>query len=272
MSVERPTTALEVDDLAKAYGETVALAGLSFEVSHGEVVALLGPNGAGKTTAMRCIAGVLAPDAGRISIVDAEAGSPQAQAAVSYLPEHPELYPGLSVAEHLRFVALAHRLEGWEPQADELLTRFQLADRADDLPGELSQGMRRKTALSMALLHGAQVFLLDEPFNGLDPHAAAELRDVITGLAEDGAAVLVSTHGLAVAERIAARSVVMSSGRVMAEGSTSRLRKLAGTADDADLEAVFLALTAGDATGDPDLVEDPTAGPSQVPPGPTDAP
>jgi ABC-2 type transport system ATP-binding protein len=103
--------------------------------------------------------------------------------------------------------------------------------------------MRRKTALSMALLHGARVLLLDEPFNGLDPRGAAELRVLIGDLAASGAAVVLSTHGLAVAERFADRAVVMASGRAIAEGSSDDLRRLAGLPRDADLEAIFLALT-----------------------------
>jgi ABC-type multidrug transport system ATPase subunit len=238
-----PATALRVAGLHKAFDGTRALDGLDLTADHGEVVALFGPNGAGKTTALRCVAGVLAPDAGTISVAGAPAGSSAAADALSFLPEQPDLYPSLTVAEHLRFVALAHRLTGWEARAASLLDRFELADQRDTLPGALSQGMRRKTALSMALLHGARVLLLDEPFNGLDPRGAAELRVLIGDLAASGAAVVLSTHGLAVAERFADRAVVMASGRAIAEGSSDDLRRLAGLPRDADLEAIFLALT-----------------------------
>ena len=240
--------ALRVTGLRRAFGDEQALDGLSLQVASGEVVALLGPNGAGKTTAMRCIAGVLVADEGHIEVLGAPVGSVAAQAGISYLPEHPDLYPGLTVDEHLRVVALAHDLRDWEPRADELLARFALDASRGALPGAMSQGMRRKTALSMALLHGAQVLLLDEPFNGLDPQAAAELRAVIADLAARGVAVLVSTHGLATADRIADRSVVMVRGRVLADGSTDVLRARAETGDDADLETVFLRLTHPDAT------------------------
>jgi len=235
--------ALVVDGLERTFDGKRALDGLSFRVSEGEIVALLGPNGAGKTTAMRCIAGVLLPDAGRIAIAGAPAGTVPAQAAISFLPEHPDLYPGLTIDEHLRFVALSHALTGWEPRAEALLERFGLVEVRGQLPGSLSQGMRRKAALSMALLHGAQVLLLDEPFNGLDPQSAAELREVVADLADQDVAVLISTHGLSTADRIATRSVVMAAGRVVAEGTTAQLRTHAGVPDDADLEAVFLALT-----------------------------
>lgn len=250
---------LVVDGLERSFDGKRALDGLSFHVADGEIVALLGPNGAGKTTAMRCIAGVLLPDAGRITIAGAPAGTVPAQAAISFLPEHPDLYPGLTIDEHLRFVALSHALTGWEPRAEALLERFALVEVREQLPGSLSQGMRRKTALSMALLHGAQVLLLDEPFNGLDPQAASELREVVADLAERDVAVLISTHGLSTADRIATRSVVMAAGRVVAEGTTAQLRTLAGEPDDADLEAVFLALTRSDPTR-----SDPTRSDSSV--------
>jgi len=244
--------ALRVEGLHKAFDGTRALDGLSLTADHGEVVALFGPNGAGKTTALRCVAGVLAPDAGSITVDGAPAGSVAAADALSFLPEQPDLYASLTVAEHLRFVALAHRLDAWEPRASDLLDRFDLADQRDTLPGALSQGMRRKTALIMALLHGAKVLLLDEPFNGLDPRGAAELRTLIADLAAGGAAVVVSTHGLAVAERIADRAIVMAEGRAIADGSSDQLRRLAGMPQGADLEAVFLALTGGGAGVDVD--------------------
>jgi ABC-2 type transport system ATP-binding protein len=242
----RSERGLVVDGLERSFDGKRALDGLSFHVAAGEVVALLGPNGAGKTTAMRCVAGVLLPDAGRIAIAGADAGTVAAQSAISFLPEHPDLYPGLTIDEHLRFVALSHALNGWEQRAEELLERFNLLEVRDQLPGSLSQGMRRKAALSMALLHGAQVLLLDEPFNGLDPQAAAELREVVGDLAAQGVAVLVSTHGLTTADRIATRSVVMAAGRLVAEGTTAALRTRADVPADADLEAVFLALTRTD--------------------------
>jgi ABC-2 type transport system ATP-binding protein len=238
------SAALHVEGLRKAFDGTPALDGLDMTAAHGEVVALVGPNGAGKTTAMRCAAGVLAPDGGAILVDGAPAGSVAAADVLSFLPEQPDLYASLTVAEHLRFVALAHRLSGWEARASELLDRFDLHAQRDALPGALSQGMRRKTALIMALLHGARVLLLDEPFNGLDPRGAAELRTLIGDLAAGGAAVVVSTHGLAVAERLADRAVVMAQGRALADGTPDELRRLARLPEGADLEAVFLALTA----------------------------
>lgn len=241
MSVAR--VALDVTELRKAFGATTALDTMSWSAPAGAVTALLGPNGAGKTTAMRCIAGVLTPDSGTIEVLGRRERT-GGHDAISFLPEQPELYPALTVAEHLRFIALAHRLDGsWRDRADDLLCRFGLSDRTDEVPGNLSQGQRRKAAIVVALLHGAEVLLFDEPFNGLDPGSAAELRDVLVDLARDGAAVVVSTHVLAAAERFVDRAVIVDAGREVAQGAPSELRQIAGVAPESDLEGVFLALT-----------------------------
>jgi ATPase subunit of ABC transporter with duplicated ATPase domains len=143
--------ALRVEGLHKAFDGTLALNGLSLTADHGEVVALFGPNGAGKTTAMRCVAGVLAPDAGSITVDGAPAGSVAAAGALSFLPEQPDLYASLTVTEHLRFVALAHRLDDWEPRASDLLDRFDLAGQA----GHASRGTLAGHAAQDGAHHGA---------------------------------------------------------------------------------------------------------------------
>lgn len=240
---ETPRPALVVRDMRKRFGPVVALDGLAFTANRGEILTMLGPNGAGKTTALRCVAGVLLADDGQATVGGARARSRAAQQAVSYLPETPDLYPALTVAEHLRFIALAYRVDGWRDRAEALLSGFALDEHRDKIPAGMSQGMRRKTALAMALLQGAEVLLLDEPFNGLDPLAAAELRATVGDLARQGAAVVVSTHDLAVAQSLANRIVVMDRGRDLAVGTMTDLRTAAGVGDDADLEEVFLTLT-----------------------------
>lgn len=235
--------ALEIRGLEKTFEGTPALTGVTCEAFAGETLALLGPNGAGKSTTLRCVAGILGADAGRIYVHGHPAGSREARQLLSLLPEEPELYPGLTVGEHLRFIALAYRVEDWQSRAHDLLERFSLTDRADWLPGALSHGMRRKLALAMALLHEARVVLLDEPFNGLDPRAAFELKKTIRDLAVEGTAVVVATHLLAIAEEIADRAVVIQEGRVVATGSLPELRNQALAAADASLEQVFLKLT-----------------------------
>jgi ABC-2 type transport system ATP-binding protein len=238
-------TTLVVQDLRKAFDGTNALNGVSFHAGSGEILALLGPNGAGKTTTLRCLAGLLLPDSGTVTLHDDRTVYRDLRGAVTFVPETPDLYGGLSVAEHLRFVALLYRLRSWEARAQELLDRFQLDDRKDALPGELSQGMRRKVVLIMALLHGAKVVLMDEPFNGLDPKAVRELREMVVDLAASGVAVVLSTHRLAETERLAHRVAVTYRGTIRAEGALPELRRAAGVGPDADLETAFLALTDG---------------------------
>lgn len=243
-AVQLPTiTALEYTDLVKRFGEKAALDGVSFTCPSGAVTALIGPNGAGKSTLFCAAAGLLVPDEGAVRIHGHVAGSAAAQRAVSLMPEQPDLYPGVSVWEHVVFVALAYRLWNWQEGAHDLLERFGLSDRLDALPHELSQGLRRRLALVMALLHGADVLLLDEPFNGLDPRSTSELRSLVRALAASGVCVLVSTHILSDVARLTERAVLLDTGRVTAAGSFDDLRRQARVDQDADLEEVYFALT-----------------------------
>ncbi|MGO1052815.1 ABC transporter ATP-binding protein [Crossiella sp. CA198] len=238
-----PEPALECVAARKRYGDRTALADATFSCPAGAVTALIGPNGAGKSTFFRSAAGLITLDAGRILVNGHEAGSPPAQRGTSLMPEQPDLYPGVSVWEHIVFVALLYKLERWRPAAGQLLDRFGLADRRDTLSHELSQGMRRRLALVMAMLRGAEMLLLDEPFNGLDPRNSAELRALVRELALDGAGVLVATHILGDVVRLADRVVILVSGRVIAQGTLAELREQAGLPAEADLERTYLALT-----------------------------
>ncbi|MFF0312047.1 ABC transporter ATP-binding protein [Streptosporangium sp. NPDC004379] len=217
--------------------------GATFRCGHGQITALLGHNGAGKSTLFRAAAGLVRLDEGAMLVAGHPPGGARAQQALSYMPEQPDLYPGVSVWEHVTFIALAYRLPAWEPRARRLLERFELTDRLDALPHELSQGLRRRLALVMALLHGAEVLLLDEPFNGLDPHSAARLRTILGDLAAEGAAVVVTTHILHDAQRIADQVIVLERGRVKAGGDLSSLARQAGLPSRTGLEEVYLALT-----------------------------
>lgn len=161
------------------------------------------------------------------------------------------------MSEHVAFVALLYRLSGWRPRAEQLLARFGLSDRLDALPHELSQGLRRRLALVMALLHGAGVLLPDEPFNGLDPRSAGELRSLVGELAGAGACVLVATHILSDVQRLSDRAVLLDRGRNTAEGTLDELQRQAGLGADADLEATYLALT--DVTAEERARDDPEA-------------
>lgn len=213
---------------------------MSFSCAAGSVTALIGPNGAGKSTLFLAAAGLLLPDAGSVRVRGLPAGSADAQRSLSLMPEQPDLYPGVSVWEHVVFIATMYRLSDWQPSARQLLARFGLSDRVDALPHELSQGLRRRLALVMALLHGADVLVLDEPFNGLDPRTARELRSLVRELAQAGACVLIATHILADVEKLGDWVVVLDRGTKVAEGTLDALGRQAGLGPETTLAGQVL--------------------------------
>src|SRR5262247_1250230 len=160
-----------VEDFHKTYGDTVAVAGLTFKVQAGEILGLVGPNGAGKTTTLRALAGILTPTRGRLVICghDLAEAAVAAKAALAYMPDEPKLFDQLTVWEHFRFIASAYRLQDWTGRADGLLSQFELQNKRNTLTAELSRGMRQKVAICCGYLHKPVAVLLDEPMTGLDP-------------------------------------------------------------------------------------------------------
>jgi ABC-2 type transport system ATP-binding protein len=249
---------LIVEDLTKAYRQTVAVSGLSFSVADGEILGLLGPNGAGKTTTLRCIAGVLRPTEGRIVVAgrDLKTEERAAKAALAFVPETPYPYEMLTTREHLEFIARAYgRADGFRANGDALLSRFDLLDKADDLVLTLSKGMKQKLALACAFVHDTRVFLLDEPLIGIDPRGARELKNLIAEAKADGCSILVSTHMLDTAERLCDRILILHRGQKLAEGDLAELHARARMGAEASLEDVFLNLTQEQESpgGPPDL-------------------
>lgn len=236
---------LQVERLVKQYKKFRAVDDLSFTIQPGEIVGLLGPNGAGKTTAMRCLAGILRPTDGLISINghDVVREQAKAKAGLAFVPEVPSLYELLTVEEHLKFVAMCfNTLDVYEARRDELLERYDLAEKRDALIATLSKGMRQKLSFACALVHNANVMLLDEPLIGIDPAGARELKDEIIRARSNGAAILVSTHLLDTAEKLCDRVIIMARGRKRAEGTLEQLRSELGR-EGQSLEEIFLALT-----------------------------
>nr|CAA9247079.1 ABC transporter, ATP-binding protein [uncultured Armatimonadetes bacterium] len=245
---------LTVQGLSKRYRKFTALSDLSFAVTGGEIVGLLGPNGAGKTTALRCISGVVRPSAGRILVGGYDLGGQEREAKrlLAFVPEQPNPYEMLTVWEHLKFVALAYNtMDGFEERAGELLARFDLTPKRNELVGALSKGMRQKLTIACAFLHRARVLLFDEPLIGLDPKGARELRERIRDARDEGAAVLVSTHMLDTAQKLCDRILILRQGHKLAEGTLQQLQDHAHASGDATLEDVFLTLTAEGGAGDP---------------------
>ncbi|HEY0797885.1 MAG TPA: ABC transporter ATP-binding protein [Candidatus Baltobacteraceae bacterium] len=231
---------LTVRNLAKTFGSKVALRDVSFDVGDGEIVGFIGPNGAGKSTTFGCLAGLLRPDSGSMTYDGVELGSGRG-ATVALIPETPDVYPLLTVWEHLTLVArLCNLAPEWRLQGEALLTRLgMLADR-DTLGNQLSKGMRQKTLIAAILLAKAPVLLLDEPMIGLDPLGQRQLREMLRALRVEGTAIVISTHQLEMAETLCDRVVIVKDGRTIAHGTIEEIRAQgSGT-----LEEVFLEITA----------------------------
>ncbi|HLY83914.1 MAG TPA: ABC transporter ATP-binding protein [Acidimicrobiales bacterium] len=214
---EPPVHVLEAEGLTKAYGDLIALEPLDLTVPEGQRLVLVGHNGSGKTTLLRMAAGLLEPSGGEVRIVGAPAGSLDARAAASYLPDTPVLYDDLSVLEHIEYVCRLHDADDWEERAVGLLAELGLTDRADDLPSRFSRGLRQKTAILLGLIRPFSVLLVDEPFVGLDPPGRAAFVDLVADASASGATVIVATHQLDYL-RQADRCIALRDGAVVYDG------------------------------------------------------
>ena len=212
---------LDARDLTASYDDYTALQGVTCRVKAGSTVALVGPNGAGKSTFMRLAAGLLDPSSGEVTIGGHPAGSLEARAVLSYLPDAPALYDDLSVNEHLEYVARMHGVDDWEDRAGELLERLGLADRGDDPPGGFSRGMRQKASIALAFVRPFGVLLADEPFDGLDPPSREALDALVAEAAGAGAAVVLATHRTEVVEQ-ADRCLAIDDGRLVYDGPAGK--------------------------------------------------
>jgi len=237
--------ALMVRGLAKSFGRKV-VEGLDLRIRPGEFYALLGPNGAGKTTTLRMIAGLMRPDAGSISVYgrDVLADPLSAKAVMAWIPDEPLLYDRLSPLEYLAFVAGLWRVDSdlAKSRAEELLDTLGLWPHRNERCEGFSRGMKQKTVLAGALIHDPKFLLLDEPLTGLDAASARLVKDILRKYVEGGAAIILTTHILEVAERLASRIGILCGGRLQAEGDLPGLREQAGVSG--SLEDVFLHLTA----------------------------
>ncbi len=209
--------ALETRELSKAYGELVALAPLNLSVKPAERIVLVGTNGSGKTTLLRMLAGLLEPSAGEAEVAGDPAGSIDARAALSYLPDDPVLYDDLSLAEHVEFVARLHDTDGWQDRSAYLIDRLGLSNRLDDLPARFSRGLRQKTSLVLGLVRPFEVLVVDEPFIGLDQAGKAALMELLDEAADSGATVVVATHQMEYVDR-ATRCLALRDGELTHDG------------------------------------------------------
>jgi ABC-2 type transport system ATP-binding protein len=217
---------LEVSSLGRTFGDIVALDGVSLTVRAGEIVGLVGRNGAGKTTMMRAVMGILAPNRGSLSW----AGHPIGEAdrlRFGYMPEERGLYAQMRVADQVSYFAQLHGLDPTTARqaTSRWLERLGLAPRAEQKLIALSHGNQQRVQLAVALVHDPELLVLDEPFAGLDPEAVESLSVTLRRQADEGTAILFSSHQLELIERICDRIVVLDRGRVLAAGTLDELRR-----------------------------------------------
>ncbi|WP_419913636.1 ABC transporter ATP-binding protein [Hoeflea sp.] len=244
--------ALSIAGLHKSFDKP-AVNGLDLTVKAGEFYALLGPNGAGKTTTLRMVAGLLPPDSGTISIygINALHNAVEAKRVVAWVPDEPMIYDKLSPFEYLEFVAGLWSVDpgAAETRSAGLLELLGLGPHAHERCGGFSKGMRQKVALAGALVHDPRLIILDEPLTGLDAGSARQVKSVLQERVAGGATVIMTTHILEVAERMARRIGVIDRGRLIAEGTLEELRARSGR-DGSNLEDIFLDLVAEGETGE----------------------
>jgi ABC-2 type transport system ATP-binding protein len=220
---------LEIKDLVGGYTRTPVLKGISFEIQQNELVGLIGLNGAGKSTTIKHIIGLMEPKAGSITI-DGKMLSQDPDGyrkKFTYVPETPILYDELTLEEHLRLTAMAHGIEEavYKKRIDVLLKEFRMEKRMKWFPSHFSKGMKQKVMIMCAFLVQPSLYIVDEPFLGLDPLGIQSLLDLMTKMKESGAGILMSTHILATAERYCDRFVILHEGKVKAQGTMDELRK-----------------------------------------------
>ena len=240
-----PTPALKITQLAKAYDRPV-VHNLDLEMRAGEFYALLGPNGAGKTTILRMVAGLTPSDGGSIEVlgIDTAIDPVAAKRSIAWVSDEPMVYDRLTPLEYLEFVAGLWQIDAGEAErrARELLAWLGLEPHANERCGGFSKGMLQKVALAGALVHEPQLIILDEPLTGLDAGSARQVKDVLKQKVAGGSTVIMTTHILEVAERMAERIGVLAHGRLIAEGTLAELR--ARTGRESTLEEIFLDLVA----------------------------
>lgn len=230
---------LTVSALTKTFGVHTAVDAVSLHVPSGHVVGLLGPNGSGKSTALHCLAGLIRPTSGIITIAGIPHEEPEAKNALGFFPDDLPMPDSLTADETLAF---NRRLRPTLDLAfaELLMEHLDLAGHRRKMLGDYSHGMRRKLQLVLALAHHPRVLILDEPLRGLDPEAAALMNAVMTGFSQSGGGVLIATHDLLAAERYCDQVVVISDGHVIAEGSP---RSVASGAGADSLQDAFIQVT-----------------------------
>jgi ABC-2 type transport system ATP-binding protein len=238
--------ALEIHDLQKIYGGFHAVDGLSISVPQGVFFGFLGPNGAGKTTTIKMLMGLAQPDAGTIRVLGLSMPeqSLEIRKQIGLVPDDTLLFDYLTGAEYLEFIARLYALPRplARERADELLELFQLDENRRKLIGEYSKGMRKRVAMAAALIHQPRLFLMDEPFEGVDAVGARLMKDILLEQVRHGATVFLTSHVLEVVERLCDQVAIINRGKIVVQGTMSELRRQAATGESGTLEEIFVNL------------------------------
>ena len=240
---------LQLNNVTAGYTKVPVITDITFDVNPGEICGLIGLNGAGKSTTIKTIIGQLTPFSGRVeveklSILENQRGYRQ---SIAVIPESPVLYEELTFREHIEFVARSYNQMNEETMAHamELVEAFRLTKQLDWFPAYFSKGMKQKVLIVCALMLDVPVYVVDEPFLGLDPLGIRTLLQVLKEKKEKGAAILMSTHVLDTAEKYCDRFIVLHEGKVIAQGDIEGLRATSNIGE-TSLEEIYFALTTGD--------------------------
>lgn len=240
---------IRVNNFTKTYNDFVAVRNLTFRVESGQILGLVGPNGAGKTTIMRVLSGIIPPTSGTLSVAghDIVSNPVKAKQALGYIPDDPSLFDTLTVWEHLEFFASAYGVVNYKPAAETLLQFFNLDGKRNHVVQSLSRGMRQKVAIACAYLHHPEVILFDEPLTGLDPAGIRSIKESMQERANQGAAIIISSHLLGLVESLCTHLLVLHQGQCRCFGRMDDvLQTFDEFKDDTTLEDVFFSITHAD--------------------------
>lgn len=240
------TQVLKIENLSGGYNRKKIIENINIEIPKGSITALIGLNGAGKSTTIKHILGLLRPMDGEIKVngITIRENNEKYRKSISYIPESPVLYDELILEEHINLTAMAYGLnmkEAWE-KADVLLKLFKLSDKKKFFPVHFSKGMKQKVMIICSFLVEPNLYIIDEPFLGLDPIAINDLINLMCEKRGNGASILMSTHILATAEKYCDNFIIIHEGKILASGKLSDLRKEFNMPD-ASLDEIYLALT-----------------------------
>lgn len=240
------TQVLKIENLSGGYNRKKIIENINIEIPKGSITALIGLNGAGKSTTIKHILGLLRPMDGEIKVngITIRENNEKYRKSISYIPESPVLYDELTLEEHINLTAMAYGLnmkEAWQ-KADVLLKLFKLSDKKKFFPVHFSKGMKQKVMIICSFLVEPNLYIIDEPFLGLDPIAINDLINLMCEKRDNGASILMSTHILATAEKYCDNFIIIHEGKILASGKLSDFRKEFNMAD-ASLDEIYLALT-----------------------------